>query len=485
MSVLFSVKNNGLNISTLSDGFLKSNSSANISTTSTIDTNDLSNSIKTRLNTIESDITTLQSSSGLPELSDGFVKSVSGSLTSGNINISDVTNLQNTLNTIGSNITTLQNASGGSSGLTEEEVTTISTNISTIVATNIAQQPAKNISNFGRSWSQFTNSPTDNGVGMGASGNGQYILKLGWGAQSHLSTDFGASWSPVSDLGYYQWATSMSFDGKYMIATTITGGAMISNNYGSSWSHISIAGTPQNSKISFNGKNIVIATTNGVYSSTNFGSTFTSINSGSWKSVTASSDGQTIFAVKNSSPPTILKTTNNGSTWSTIYSNPDSVAFDTMSCSADGKYVLVGLGQNVSGFMYLSNDYGSTFSPLNATNELSQGNYFKVDMDASGMYMVSVCNSGFMFYSTNFGKNWSQSPLSSNGYWGVAISDNGNNIYVYIPGTKLYSYDANIITIPTSQPGVPGKGGIYYDESTNKLYVYNSSTSSWKSVTLA
>ena len=45
MSVLFSVKNNGLNISTLSDGFLKSNSSANISTTSTIDTNDLSNSI--------------------------------------------------------------------------------------------------------------------------------------------------------------------------------------------------------------------------------------------------------------------------------------------------------------------------------------------------------------------------------------------------------------------------------------------------------
>ena len=151
MSVLFSVKNNGLNISTLSDGFLKSNSSANISTTSTIDTNDLSNSIKTRLNTIESDITTLQSSSGLPELSDGFVKSVSGSLTSGNINISDVTNLQNTLNTIGSNITTLQNASGGSSGLTEEEVTTISTNISTIVATNIAQQPAKNISNFGRS----------------------------------------------------------------------------------------------------------------------------------------------------------------------------------------------------------------------------------------------------------------------------------------------------------------------------------------------
>jgi hypothetical protein len=469
MSVFFSVKNNSLNIDGVPNGFLKLSSSI-VSSNTTIDTNDLSNTVKTRLNTIESNITTLQTGSG-------------------DIGISDVTNLQSTLSTIQGNITTLQNASGG--GITTEEATTIATNVATTTAINIATPSAKNINNFAKSWTQFTNSPTDNGIGIAASGNGQYILKLGWSASSYLSTDFGVTWNSVPDLGSFQWAASMSFDGKYIIVTSILGGSRLSTNYGQTWSYIDIAGTPQNSKISYNGKNMVIATTSGIYSSTSFGSSselgssFISINSGSWKSVTASSDGQTIYAVKNTSPPTIWKTTNNGGSWTEIYTNPDSQPFDTLTCSSDGKYVLVALGQGSSGYMYLSSNYGSSFSQLGSSNGLSQANYFKVDMDASGMYMIAVCNSGPVFYSTNYGVNWTQSPLSSNGYWGVAISDNASNVYVYIPGTRLYSYDSNIITIPTSQPGVPGKGGIYFDETTNKLYIYNSTTSAWKSVTLA
>jgi len=427
---IFSLRNSGngsFSISGLPDGFLKSDSTG-ISATTTIDTNDLSNTVQTRLNTIEGNITTLQSSS----------------------------------------------ASGG---ITTAEAITI--------ATNVSQPATQNIGNFGKSWSQLTNAPTDNGVGIACSGNGQYILKLGWSAQSYLSTDFGATWNAVGALGYTQWAASLSFDGKYMLVSTITGGAILSTNYGVDWSYVGIGGTPQNSKISFNGKNMVIATTNGIYSSTNYGSSFTSIKSESWKSVTASSDGQTIYAVKDASPPTIWKTTNNGVSWTNIYSNPNSISFDTMSCSANGKYVLVGLGQGVSSYMYLSNDYGATFNQLGASNGLSQGNYFKVDIDSSGMYMVTVCNTGHMFYSTNYGQNWTQSPLPSTYYYGVAISDNANYIYAYAPGNKVYAYNSAIMSISTTQSGFSGKGDIYFDEATNKLYIYNSTSSAWKSVTLA
>ena len=105
-------------------------------------------------------------------------------------------------------------------------------------------------------------------------------------------------------------------------------------------------------------------------------------------------------------------------------------------------------------------------------------------MVASGMYMVAVCNTGHMFYSINYGSNWTQSPLPSSYYYGVAVSDNGNYIYAYIPGNKVYAYNSSIMSISTAQPGASGKGDIYFDESTNKLYIYNSTTSAWKSVTL-
>jgi hypothetical protein len=136
--ISLSVKNSALSISGVPDGFLKSNSAA-ISATATIDTANLSNSLKNRIDTIEDNIETLQTTNAIPELADGFVKSVSGNLTSGNISISDITNLQTTLDTLSSN--------SGSSGITEADATiiatNIATNIATTVATNIATPPPK------------------------------------------------------------------------------------------------------------------------------------------------------------------------------------------------------------------------------------------------------------------------------------------------------------------------------------------------------
>ena len=64
------------------------------------------------------------------------------------------------------------------------------------------------------------------------------------------------------------------------------------------------------------------------------------------------------------------------------------------------------------------------------------------------------------------------------------MSENASIIYAYTPNEQLYSYNANITSILISQPTNPGKGSVYFDESNNKLYVWNSTSSAWKSITL-
>jgi hypothetical protein len=474
----------------MNDGIVISNS-GNLSSIPKIDTSNLSTTLQTRLSTIETNISNLGTNvNSLSSINDGIVTSTNGILSS--ISKIDTTNLSTTLqtrlSTIDSKITNLD-ASLNSLGGGDSGPDILSYNFITLddAAKLIKSVSVTNITNFASNWAQLTNSPTDNGVGIGASNNGQYILKLGWGASCYLSNDYGNTWNVVSALGSYQWTASMSDNGQYMLVTSIVGGATLSNNFGVTWSGLPAA---NDGKVSSTGRYMVLATNSGISYSSNFGQSFTNwTDSGvnTWNSVAISADGSTAVAVRATSPVTIWKTTNFGANWSQIYSNPSSVPFGNISCSSDAKYILLALTQGSSGKMYLSSNYGTSFSPLGTGtgNGLSDANYFKVAMSASGRYMAVACNSGFVFYSQNYGSTWVQSPLSSSGYYGICMSDNADFIYVYSPGAKILCFNSNITSISTLQPNNPGKGSMYFDESTNKFWVYNSTTSAWKSVTLA
>lgn len=489
MPVCITNLDNNLNLNTINDGIVTS-SNGTLSSIPKIDTNNLSTTLQTRLNTIESNISDIDTNfTNLSSLNDGIITSSNGILSS--IPKIDTTNLTTTLqtrlNTIETNITNLDESidalSGGSSG---PDISSYNFITLDAAASLIKSSSVSNITNFASNWSQLTNSPNDNGVGIGASYNGQYILKLGWGAACYLSNDYGNTWNVVSALGSYQWTASMSDSGQYILVTSIVGGSNLSSNYGVTWSGLQQA---NESKVSSTGRYMILATNSGISYSNNFGQSFTNwTDSGvnTWNTVAISADGSTAVAVRATTPATIWRTTNFGSTWSQIYSNPSSVPFGNISCSSDAKYILVVLAQGQSGKMYLSSNYGASFSPLGTGtgNGLSDANYFKVSMSASGRYMAVACNSGFVFYSQNYGSSWVQSPLSSSGYYGICMSNNADFIYVYIPGSKLLSFNANITSITTSQPTNPGKGSMYFDEATNKFFVYNSSTSAWKSITL-
>lgn len=449
-----------LTIQDVSNGIITSSNGV-ISSISGIDTSNLSDSLQSRLNSIESNQSSLA--------------------------ISDISGLQSTISKIDSSLNALSNAGSSTVGINDVsglpvKLTSVdsSLNILTGISNSLLSGNSANISNFASSWSQLVNSPQDNGVGIACSGNGQYILKLGWSASSYLSKDYGNTWSVVSDLGNYFFA-SMSTTGQYMVA----GGVQFSSDYGNTWSSVPVGGV-QDCKVSATGQFIVLASNSGIYYSSNYGQSYTNwtdVGTNSWTSVTMSLDGSTAIAVRSTTIPTIWKTVNYGKSWVQIYNNPSEVNFGTISCSSDAKYILVALPQNETGSIYFSNDYGASFSALGGG--LSPAKYFKAVMSSSGMYMLTICNSGYVYSSSNYGETWTRTNLSSTNYYGLAMSNNGSFAYVYAPGTRLFTFNTNVVSLPTAQITTPGQGSVYFDQSTNKLYVYNTSSSSWKSVTLA
>ena len=449
--------------------------------------------LQSKLNTIDSSFNTfsITNVSGLQSK----LNTVDSSFNT--LGITNVSGLQSKLNTVDASLNALSSGSGGSTTVRISDVSGLQPKLNTIDSSlNILNGISKlalsnnstNITSFGSNWSQLVNSPNDNGVGMAASGNGQYVMKLGWGAASYLSNDYGNTWSSVSSLGSFMWSASMSNNGQYILATTIVGSSQLSSDYGINWTYLSSIGSPNDCKVSSSGQFMVIASSNGIYYSSNYGQSFTNwtdSNTNTWNSVAISSDGKTSVAIRATSPTTVWKTENYGQTWTQIYSNPSSISFGTISCSDDIKYILLSLAQSQSGNMYLSNNYGSSFAALASGTGLSSSTYFRTSISSSGMYMLAACNTGNVFSSINYGQTWTQTNLPSSFYYGVSISTNGSLAYAYIPGTRFYAFNSNVISLPTSQISTPGRGSIYFDQSSNKLFVYNTSSSSWKSVTLA
>ena len=474
-----------LGVQSISNGIVTS-SNGSFSSIPAIDVSNLSNTLQTRLNTIETNVTNL----GNKEITDisGVYNKIS--LVDSSINtlsvtvanqVTDISGLKTNISVIDSSINTLSDAVLNASTFTLDET------VGLIESTN-----SQNSINFAQNWNKLINSPSDNGIGVGSSANGRYILKLGWGAPCYLSNDFGNTWNTVSSLGYYSSLCSMSANGQYI--AVIGSPNLLSNDFGNTWgSFPNVNGTFSDATVSATGKYIIVSTSNGIFYSSNYGQSFSKYNddnlSGSYNvdRVAISKDGTIAYAnVTRNSPTraTIWKTNNSGESWSKVFDNSLNTNLGQVSCSGDGKYVLISITQGNSDYPYLSSDYGNTFTAL-SSNGLSSAPYFKSAVSSNGQYMILVCNSGRAYTSTNYGVSWTQTPLPSTNYYGVSMSENASLIYAYAPGDQLYSYNANISSILTSQPTNPGQGGLYFDESNNKLYVWNSTSSAWKSITLA
>ena len=119
--------------------------------------------------------------------------------------------------------------------------------------------------------------------------------------------------------------------------------------------------------------------------------------------------------------------------------------FNAIAVSATGQYVTVtqALGSSVpgsgftggdSGFLYVSNNYGSTFNKITTY----QANYNKVAISSSGQYQAVTINIGKIYISSDFGNTWIASNSKSAAWSGITMSSDGKFLAACISNGNIY-----------------------------------------------
>jgi hypothetical protein len=418
--------------------------------------------VQGNISSAQGNITTLQ---GIMTTAQSNITALQGNMTTSQSNI---TALQGNMTTAQSNITALQNQiSGlGSGGIGLYDV-----------VPTISQMTSPTVPHFAKEWAQCVNSPTPNIIDIACSGDGRVALICVWSAGStSITKDYGTTWSTVPGLSSNMWTAAMSLDGKYIVASDMFN-YKISSDYGATFQFP--ASRPfqvQGLAISATGKHIAAACTSGqgLSTSSDYGVTWTQreTSTWSWNKIAMALDGSVMYACSDNG--LIKKSTNNGSTWTTVYTDASSRSLKSICCSGDGKYILVCFSS--SNQLLLSTDSGSIFN-LVGTN----ASYFKVIMSSNGTYMAASVNGSAIYYSVDGGANWASN--SSNQFCAIASNYNGTVIYNISPYNKVLINRESTSVINTTQPTVVVAGSHYFDPATNKFWVYNGTA--WKSITLA
>ena len=445
---------------------------------------------------------------------------VDGSLNTINQTILAIDNSINTLIIDVSNLSV--GSSGGSSG--SSSGITLDDAVLQIEIEGMLDLPV-----FAKNWMLNTSSITSNyssaycSNSIACSGNGQYVFV---GLQQFsgvplLSKDYGNTWitltPPFGQTFANVTSCAISSTGQHMVAiNNDPNGEKLyySNNYGSSWTWGNSSGTTSDSvAISSTGKYMLSAFASYLGVSDNYGnnngdlSYWGSGNSsqldpsynggnfrGRYHAVAMSHDASIMYATTHYR---VWKSIDYGTTWTA--SNNTGKNYSHISCSANGQYVLIcpyQLAGDLSNNLYVSNDYGVTFT---AKGDIHS--YYKGAVSACGRYMVASdggyygsynnFRKGYMYASDDYGQTWNQVNNTPGYYTSIAMSHSGNMIYAqsskyYGDTGHLYVSNSNYTScIQTTQPyGSVPDGTIYFDQSNNVLNIYNGKNNYWSSVTL-
>jgi len=112
-----------------------------------------------------------------------------------------------------------------------------------------------------------------------------------------------------------------------------------------------------------------------------------------------------------------------GSNYITKNTNAPSQNFRSVAVSSDGRYQITAVGNYSSalGYVYVSNDYGNTWTPriTDATRDWRQ-----VAISADGKYQVACHNGGYIYVSNDYGNTWNAKDSVRN-WLSIAISSDG------------------------------------------------------------
>jgi len=412
----------------------------------------------------------------------------------------------------------------------------------------IQQAGAYLTSNYGNNWNLIS-TDASTGIptlftwrGSAMSASGQYIITGNFGANDalggsflYVSSTYGKTWykssgSPYNNSQINFMRMSMDQTGQYMYASVHFNNYMFySTTYGANWVQNAFSTSMVTINNSGGGNPFAIVSGNGLYSLI-YGNQSSPIQV--WLSTTYASSYTATTTSTLTSPTVSTPTyqTSYGTTWVT---NPGTglstfYALAAVSMSGSGQYILAGDsiygGPSYAGMgIYLSNNFGSSWTLLGTTNGLAasanavynclavsnSGQYmifaaasyiyvssnfgvyfnskanvglpgslsgqltiFVVSVSGDGKYMLYNNNTagGAFYLSTDFGNNWNNTGY--NGF-GSAISGDGKYMYFSTSGTTIrvssnYGVSFTQVTNPTST----GSNAYGYCISNSGQYMY-------------
>ena len=323
-------------------------------------------------------------------------------------------------------------------------------------------------SNSGVNWAAITSITTDySWTGISMSSSGQYMAACRGGAgKIYRSTDFGVTWTETNAPADSSWSSiSISGSGQYMAAcidSSADDRIYVSLDYGLNWSPQSGTSQPWNSiSVSSSGQYIAACANDnsGIYTyqkTMDIGSIFLlenrlgynttplitnyNINNeewlyrygtyASWKSISASDDGQYMAACIFKGG--IYVSHNFGASW--FASNAQSKQWTSISVSKIGQYMAACIdgddsSSNTDG-IYISSDYGVNWVLVYNVDK----SWNSIAISSNGKYMICGSfydNTSQVVVSQDFGASWFISRSTSSLYFlSVSISSDGKYMLV-------------------------------------------------------
>lgn len=298
----------------------------------------------------------------------------------------------------------------------------------------------------------------------------------------------GVTWVQASGPGAGAWNTvACSSDGTKMIAADASPGYIwTSSDSGVTWTRRDGPGSRAWAAvgISFDGTKAVAAAPNVIiYTSSDSGVTWATPSAtftlASYSGITISNDGTTLFAAEFDTGGVLWKSSNSGSTWTSITNAstggqlPASPAWRGLRMFAD-KTTLY-LANAAGGRVHLSYDGGIGWASF--SDSLAAGPYTGINISSNFLYRaVSMTSNNNIFYTTNGGSTWNTAKFNGGtGNWTGLTGDPTGQYLTAIStsGTKTiwYSNTYGEFWYTYANPGSYPWTGVTMSQDATKIVV--------------
>lgn len=129
----------------------------------------------------------------------------------------------------------------------------------------------------------------------------------------------------------------------------------------------------------------------------------------------------------------IYKNINYGYGNSTLLSSSTSNVWTSICTDSSGTYVYATNAPSSGGYVYYSSNGGSSFTQ--STSQLSSS-WKSITCSNDGRYVYAVINSGGIYYSNNYGVNFTVSNAPNKAWYSIATNNTGNIVFACINATS-------------------------------------------------